>query len=185
MVQAHTSWALRDGALTILALDPGGTTGFAYYMADVTNTPDGKPEFFKERWNRGHLGPGAHHKGLYDFLGYMQVTNYIIVCESFEYRHNPKDQQRENIVLDSKEYIGIVKLFFAERMLPLEWHHPLVFQTASEGKGFWFPQKDSTKLKKVGLYSPNMIHANDATAHLLHFMSFKMKRNDLFEKLQE
>jgi hypothetical protein len=174
---------LTSGSTVILGLDPGGTTGYALYQAETIRNPDNKLEWYNEKWTQGELGPGDHHKELYDFLGYCQVTNFIIVCESFEYRRNPRDSQRDNIVLDSKEYIGVVKLFEQERMAPLD-HQRVVFQTASEGKGFWFPQKNPTKLKKIGLYTPGSVHMNDATAHVLHYGTFKLGRKYFLEALK-
>jgi hypothetical protein len=162
-----------------LGLDPGGTTGFALYQAEVIRNPDGRLEWFNEGWQIGHMGPGEHHKTLYDSLGLWQTPNFIIVCESFEYRRNPRDSQRDNIVLDSKEYIGVVKLFEQERMQA----HPgqrVVFQTAAMGKGFW----TDDKLRKVGHYAVNMKHANDAMRHVLHYMVFKLDRKDLLELLK-
>jgi hypothetical protein len=179
---------LNNGATSILGLDPGGTTGYALYQAQTVTNPEGGVEWFDERWTHGELGPLPHHDMLYDMLGQFQTTNYIIVCESFEYRRNPRDSQRDNIVLDSKEYIGIVKLFQMQRMLPIDFHghgaQRVVFQTAAEGKAFWFPQKDPAKLKKIGLYQRGSMHMNDATAHLLHYLTFKLNRNDLLEKLK-
>lgn len=187
MVQMPNSSRLNSGVTSILGLDPGGTTGYALYRAQTVINPDGDAEWFDEKWTQGELGPVAHHDILFDMLGRFQTTNFIIVCESFEYRRNPRDSQRDNIVLDSKEYIGIVKLFEMQRMLAMPSSggtQRVVFQTASEGKGFWFPKKDPTKLKKVGLYRPGSMHINDATAHVLHYMTFKMNRRDLLDRLK-
>jgi len=172
---------------SILALDPGGTTGYALWRANLILNPDGGEEWFDEKWHQGELGPVAHHDVLFDMLGRFQTTNYIIVCESFEYRRNPRDSQRDNIVLDSKEYIGVLKLFQMQRMLALEQSggtQRVVFQTASEGKGFWFKQKNPDKLKKIGLYRPGSMHINDATAHLLHYRTFKMGHRELLNRLK-
>lgn len=170
-----------------MGLDPGGTTGYALYRAQTIVNPDGDLEWYDERWTQGELGPGAHHKELYDFLGRSQTTNFIIVCESFEYRRRPQDAGRDNIVLDSKEYIGIVKLFEAQRMAtihPSMMYQRVVFQTASEGKGFWFKQKNPDKLKKLKLYTPGSVHINDATAHALHYMTFKLNLRQLLDRLK-
>lgn len=182
---------LNNGAINILGLDPGGTTGYAFYQAEVITDSSGKPEYYDEKWNTGQMG-GPHHLNLYDFLCRMQCTNFIVVCESFEYRRNPQDSQRDNIVLDSKEYIGVVKLFEQSRMAEAvtggHGVQRVVFQTAAEGKGFWYPRqggkRDPSKLKKIGLYNSGSIHMNDATAHILHYMTFKMGRKDLLDKLK-
>lgn len=190
-VQMSDTLSLTSGSIAILGLDPGGTTGFALYQAQaMTNpdVPDGRVvEWYDEKWQQGELGPVSHHDILFDMLGQFQTTNFIIVCESFEYRRRPEDAGRDNIVLDSKEYIGVVKLFEMQRMLALDGKagvQRVVFQTASEGKGFWFKKKDPAKLKKIGLYRSGSVHINDATAHVLHYMTFKMGRRDLLEKLK-
>lgn len=178
---------LSSGTTSILGLDPGGTTGYALYQAQTLVTPDGDLEWFDEKWHQGELGPLPHHDILFDMLGRFQTTNFIIVCESFEYRRRPEDAGRDNIVLDSKEYIGIVKLFQMQRMLALDGKagvQRVVFQTASEGKGFWFKQKDPAKLKKLKLYRPGSVHINDATAHALHYMTFKLNLRQLLERLK-
>lgn len=170
---------MRSGNLCVLALDPGGDTGWAAYQAEllIAHAPY---EIYNEKpILQGQMGPDPHHLELYNFLGQMHTTNFFIVCESFEYRQD----QRPNVVLVSKEYIGVVRLFCQERnaTLPdeLRVHH--VPQTAATGKGFWYPKVpgkkaswDGSKLKAVGLYQPttNGRHINDATAHLLQFLTF-------------
>lgn len=173
---------LISGTLCILGLDPGGTTGWASYDAEVIERPDkpGTYEFYNEKWNSGQIGPNKHHGNLWALLELKHARNFIIVCESFEYHR----EQRDNVVLVSLEYIGVTKLFYEQRLqytaTPLE----LVMQTASTGKSFWYPkkpgtqQRDATKLKAVNHYSPGMTHANDAMAHLLHYMTFTMDRKD-------
>jgi hypothetical protein len=169
---------MRSGELCVLALDPGGSTGWAAYQAEVITLSATTIEFRDERITQGQLGPEKHHRELYNLLGHMHTTNYFIVCESFEYRQD----QRANVVLISKEYIGVVELFCQERnsTLPddVQVHH--VPQTAATGKGFWYPKVpgkkaswDPTRLKAVGLYHPTTEgrHVNDATAHLLYWLS--------------
>lgn len=172
---------LSNGAINILALDPGGTTGFVLYGAETIRNPDGKLEWYNEKWQIGHMGPGAHHAMLYSSMELWQATNFIIVCESFEYRRRAADANRDNIVLDSKEYIGVVNLFEQQRMQGVtQGAQRVVFQTAATGKGFW---RDD-KLKKVGRYTPAMKHANDAMRHLLHYLVFKLDRRDILDLLK-
>lgn len=187
---------LVDGRLSILALDPGGTTGWALYTADVIHDLTGikadgpVPEFYKEKFNSGQMGPGHHHRRLWGLLEQWTVTNTIIVCESFEYRRNPKDRQRDNIVLDSKEYIGVVNLYqqhFEHTTAPRHdglLHLDVVYQTAATGKGFWTDQKLQA-VGKFGTPKTKWPHANDAMRHLLHYMVFKMNRQDILVPLKE
>lgn len=192
MVTTATLNDLVDGKLTILGLDPGGTTGWALYTADVIHNLAGErptPEFYNARFDAGQIGPGPHHRRLWGLLEQWTVTNTIFVCESFEYRRNPKDRGRDNIVLDSKEYIGVLNLYQQqydhEANLRSGNHHRMktVYQTAATGKGFWTDEK----LKAVNKFSTPKTrwpHANDAMRHLLHYMSFKMDRKDLLLPLR-
>jgi hypothetical protein len=103
----------------------------------------------------------------------------VIICESFEYRKGLRD----NLVLVSREYIGVVKLF-VQRYPAVQ----LVMQTAAYGamdKGnFW----TSDKLKKVELYDSHYApHGMDATCHLLQYLTFKRHEpaaHSLLEKLR-
>ena len=145
----------------IVALDPGGTTGWAY--VDIRD--DGTLEF-----HHGMLESQNHHNELRDLLygllynleGHRVVEYYNIVCESFEYRN----ASRPGLELVSVEYIGVMKLFCQEFNIP---YH---MQSASQGKirdkPTAFVKPDN--LKKLGLWSPNMIHAMDAYGHLLYFL---------------
>jgi hypothetical protein len=149
----------------IVALDPGGTTGVAW-LGDSTLS----------NLKRIHITENDHHKQLYDLL--YSLRPQVVVCESFEYRKGLRD----NVVLVSKEYIGVAKLYV--QRFP-ETH--LAMQTAAYGKaGFW----THDKLKRVGLYDSKFApHAMDATCHLLQYMTFQTSNNpvvmELLEKLRD
>lgn len=183
---------LVDGKLAILGLDPGGTTGWALYTADVIHNLSGErptPEYYNEKFNAGQIGPGQHHRRLWCLLEQWTVTNTIIVCESFEFRRNERDRNRTNIVLDSKEYIGVVKLYkdmFDHTTAQKPDNHvglDVVFQTAATGKGFWTDQKLQA-VRKQSTPKSKWPHANDAMRHLLHYMVFKMGRKDILQPLR-
>jgi hypothetical protein len=179
-----------DGSLSIVALDPGGSTGWASYDCEVLRDQGQFVptfEYYEEKWNSGEIGPDAHHTSLWNLLGLKRAQNYVVVCESFEYRKGLRD----NVVLVSLEYIGVAKLFVdMEPQTPTTpmWIH---MQTAAEGKGFWYPKipgtqkRDASKLKAVGKYRPGQTHANDAMAHLLHYMEQDMNRKDLLDSLKD
>lgn len=154
--------------MKVIALDPGGTTGWCTYENQEIVNPDGETEVYDERWVHGHLGPEEHHGQLYDFLGmqHSQQETYV-VCESFEFRQ----KARTGLVLVSLEYIGVTKLFVRERRLQLK------MQTAAMGKGFVTDEK----LRKMGLYQPGWKHANDATRHLVYYLVNSHKRMDLIK----
>jgi hypothetical protein len=185
---------MRSGMLHVLALDSGGSTGWAMYQAETWKDSNRWPDVVSESpILQGQLGPDKHHSELWDLLGTMHVTNFIIVCESFEYR----GEDRANISLISKEYIGVVELFTQDRnrTLPADIQVRHVPQTAATGKGFWYPKVpgkkaswDPRKLQAVGLYQPttNGRHINDATAHLLAWLSFgPWKRQEWIMKLKD
>jgi hypothetical protein len=151
--------------LKIIALDPGGTTGWASYT-----------DFTDERLAKfacGQIGPDEHHEELFsDVL--LAGTGYEveIVCESFEYRN----ANRPGLVLLSKEYIGVAKLSATM------FSRPYTEQTASKAKGF---VRDS-HIKKLGLWSVGNKHAMDAMRHLIYYMINGPHRNsEVARKLLE
>lgn len=137
----------------IVALDPGGTTGWAMVTLDNDKEP---------QYNCGMFRSLQHHKELHDALGLWQTEKYTIVSESFEYRN----ASRAGLNLSSVEYIGVTRLFCQERNIPL------YFQSASQGKirdkptAFIKPEN----LKRLDLWSTGMVHAMDAYGHLLYFL---------------
>ena len=137
--------------LRIIALDPGGTTGWA--LADIEE--GGHIEFKHDMLERMN-----HHKELHDTLESFEPD--IIVCESFEYRN----ANRPGLELISVEYIGVMKLF-AETS-----GTPYVMQKAAQGKirdkPTAFVKPDN--LKRLSLYHPNQVHAMDAYGHLLYYI---------------
>jgi hypothetical protein len=146
----------------IEALDPGGSTGWARWQD--------QPMPYDPPWDHftcGQIGPHQHHEELYDHLCSEQTDDFTVVSESFEFRQG---QQKPNIVLVSREYIGVAKLFCAQRNV-----RPVVLQTAGLAKGF-IPDKPegglpaNAKLKVMGLYVPGKPHANDAMRHLIYYM---------------
>lgn len=147
----------------IIALDPGGTTGWALWEQHLAIHGTAK-----DVWNVGQMGPEDHHSDLYAHLERCHTHEFTVVCESFEFRQN---RQRDNINLMSREYIGVTKLFGQERSTPV------VFQTAARAKGFVTDQK----LKAMGLWWPGNKHAMDAMRHLITYMVQKERRYDLIE----
>lgn len=146
---------------TVVALDPGGTTGYAVWH--------GGQSFY-----HGQMGPDEHHHDLWNYLAKLKTAggdeDLTIVCESFEFRQN---RQRDNIELISKEYIGVVKLFRES------YHTPVVFQTAALGKGFITDEK----LKAMGIWKVTMgeRHARDAYRHLYFYLINRLKHYEFME----
>lgn len=155
----------------VLALDPGGTTGWATYTARVVVDPfTNAVEYKDEGWNCGQLA-GEHHSELWKLLLDNQSHDYQLVCERFEYRNTA----RSGLVLDSREYIGVTKLFAQQRRLPL------TLQNASEAKGF---VRDS-HLKRLALWSSGNPHAMDAMRHLLFWLTNRYEDKNFRKMLLE
>lgn len=136
--------------MKILALDPGGTTGFAAY--------DGNAQESISKFAEGQIGPEDHHEELTRFMWryFTEKTGSFLVCERFEYRN----QSRAGLDLSSREYIGVAKLFSQQSGIPV------IFQNASQAKGF----VQDRHIRKLGLWYPDHKHAMDAMRHLLYFM---------------
>jgi hypothetical protein len=148
---------MGNGPLELVSLDPGGTTGWASYSADMLFVDNVKAEYFRERFNSGEIGPDEHHRRLFEFLEMKRTHSFVIICESFQYRPN-----MDSAELISNEYIGVVKKFHQDFEVPVVW------QTKSYGRGFF----DDAKLKKLQVFNRGMGHANDAMGHLLQYMVF-------------
>lgn len=134
---------------SIMALDPGGTTGWAYFNS--------RRKFVK----CGQLN-GQHHWELINLFHLEEVDYDItneIVSESFQFRQFT-GFDKSKVELDSVEYIGVLKLYSQLNDIPLH------FQTASVAKHF----VSDDKLKRLGWYSrtAGMVHARDALRHLLY-----------------
>lgn len=164
------------GPFRILAIDPGGTTGYRY-VAHSPNEPTVPTDIHEFMWEGGQIGPDEHHLELQNLLiQYRQKADaspLTIVCESFEFRqHINKESAKTGVNLISKEYIGIIKLFVETSTNVI-----VRFQTASAAKQL-VPDKGplaNEKLRQLGLYTTANPHQNDATRHALRHMVINMK----------
>lgn len=153
----------------ILALDPGGTTGWAHallHSRDAVELPD-------ILLTTGEFGPEPHHQKLYDHVMWEHEYNLPpleVVCEPFHYRQNVvEDGQkfRGKVELISGEYIGVIKLACAQ--LGLSYYDRFV---PGEAKTYC-PNK---KLEALGwLQTPitPMRHRNDALRQLVKYLIVK------------
>jgi hypothetical protein len=156
--------------MRIVSFDPGGTTGWAMFDNEGHSVA---------RFTSGQLGPQMHHQDLWDLLRELHHVNgapgtwcedFRIVSESFEFRNNNKDRERDNIELISREYIGVIRLYGAMHNLK-----HLAFQTAAQGKIRERQYKNKSgsfvqprHLKNLGLWMDGTGHAMDAYGHLLY-----------------
>lgn len=134
----------------IITFDPGGTTGIA--VATIDSNVE-VPKFEVEQ-----LGPQQHHVELEDFLEHnlAHADRKFVVYETFDYRNT----SRSGLVLDSREYIGVITLWCKRRGVAL------YKQTPAQAKGF----VSDNILKELNLYSKAFRHANDAMRHLIYFI---------------
>lgn len=158
----------------VVSLDPGGTTGYAIYDAEFPVASLTKREPIEDRLTVGHLGPEDHHEELYDLLELQHIRDFYLVTESFEFRQG---NQRNNINLMSKEYIGVAKLFAQQRGLIGSKRVRYYEQTAGLAKPFVTDEK----LRIMNWWTPGMKHANDAARHLVFFLVNKQGRTDLIQ----
>ena len=142
--------------LRIIGLDPGQTTGLVCLeLMDQT---------VHEWVVVEQLGPSDHHQILYNKL--FELKPQRVVCERFTY------QRRDLVVLKSVEYIGVARLF------SINSETPMYEQTPTQAKNLW----TDSKVKKLGLWRPNMPHAMDAMRHVLYFVTVTLK-NERFIKM--
>lgn len=168
--------------MRIIAIDPGGTTGWAQhtmFMDQITNPMVDiagaiNVGFYKDE----------HHGYLWSNL--YEFNPDVIVYERFDYqiRVDSEGNERQKIDLSAKEYIGILKLWAAQHS-----KCKLVPQQQYKDKGYGNPSSQWTddKLKHLGLYHPGTDgeHMNDAQRHLLSYIVFgQPKRVDYLKLLR-
>lgn len=137
--------ALKDYKFTIMAFDPGITTGYA-----IGEVVIGRFQFRSSGQNKFSRS---------DLWGMLSSINpEFVVTESFEFRRGARD----NLVLDSRNVMGVLELWCQTN----NKHYRS--QTASTGKGYF----DNDRLKELKVYRVSCPHANDATRHLLHWINF-------------
>ena len=132
---------------TAIAIDPGGTTGFA--IGKANNEVFGVTPF-QEPYS---------HEGLYAYL--RSVGFMTIICEDFLYRN----AARPGLELVSREMIGVIKLYCQQNKIKPIMQNP----GEAVGKNAYF---SNDRLKKMGVYVPGRPHAMDALRHLLHWWQF-------------
>lgn len=151
--------------MRVLAVDPGPTTGFAFFKNDIFQT-----------WQTRYP-PSRAHSDLYNDIHIMLGDIDIIIVEKFEFR---KDKERDNINYVAAELVGVVKLYAqrSERIRLVEQSSSLIGKTA-----FW--SDDNQRVKRLRLYDPKASpHGMDALRHLLYFLTFTCKDERWLEKLR-
>ena len=130
---------------TVVAVDPGGTTGLALWSPALgLSMRELSPADQAVDWLADVLGSGNPKRS-------VVVERYIITPATAK-----MSQQH-----DALEIIGAVKF------LVRKYGHTLTMQTPAEAKKF----STDTKLKNVGWYQPGLPHARDASRHALLYLA--------------
>jgi hypothetical protein len=156
--------------LTAIAVDPGGTTGWAMVQIDphveriVIKGEARTRTLYNEHWICGELGPRHHHSELYAHLERWHTSEFVLIGERFDFRGD----DRSDINLMAREYIGVMNLFGQERGVDVVWQWP--FEVVGDKPNTFV--KDSN-VKTAKLWVPGKRHAMDAMRHLLYWMTAK------------
>lgn len=141
---------------TLLALDPGETTGLAVYTAD------GVVKSGQIRTSPKTLD-----------MVFDQVKPTHVVCEEF-LLYSWKAMEQAMTKIRTLRYIGMIEYITSKNGIPL------YMQTAQVGKSFC----TNEKLIGWGFYKPGQPHAMDAVRHLCQFLLFYGRRTiDASERL--
>lgn len=135
--------------LTILAFDPGGTTG--YYQGEIDLKTG---VIFPNTIRYGQLGPDKHHAELYSMLRMTINSNPHLVIVTEDYI--PEFAKAQNYV--ALEYIGIMQAVASTRVVPFE-------RQPRNIKPYWTREK----MQAVGHWPKGKPHAQDAARHWLAF----------------
>lgn len=142
---------------TILALDPGKTTGYCIGL-------------FDHRANILFMAPGEQrlsHRQFYEFVQRLcsecNWHNVEVVCETFTFRQGAVT----GLDFTPAELIGILKWFCEGRtLINMHWQQPTV-----QGKKAYFSDDE---LKRLEIYwAHGKGHARSATKHFMNFVQFK------------
>lgn len=164
---------------SILALDPGGTTGYAHAALLGSSIDNSRLEGRDVSLDdilvmTGEFGPTEHHEELYHFINTLALpglgSKLEVVSEPFHYRQNVVEEGekfRGKVELISAEYIGVIKLACAQ--LGLQYYDRF---TPGEAKRYC----PNRKLELLGwLQTPitPMRHRNDALRQLVKYLIVK------------
>lgn len=139
---------------TLLALDPGETTGYAFF-----EFVHGQAPVLVEYGQLKTKTPEAADEE-YDKL-FSRVQPEHVVLENYRvYGH--KAQMHANNEMITSQNIGILKVIISKRKLNYD------MQMASQAKGFC----DDDKLRAWGVWHRGAKHARDATRHGIYWGLF-------------
>lgn len=156
--------------VTVIAFDPGGSTGWAMWRAEKLVNDKGLPEYYNEVTNSGCFDEQDHHEKIVDLLELQRTEVYHVITEAFLDRPG----RNTSTELISRDYIGVMHLWCKQNDQPLHQ------QSAVMAKKFITDQK----LRKMGFWSTNK-HSRDALRHMLFYMINTMQMHHLVETWKE
>lgn len=131
----------------LLALDPGETTGWAFFV-DGELTKWGQAPTKLEGWS-----------AIEEVFGALKPTH--VVAENYRvYEHKLK--QHANSEVYTLRLIGVIDYICFKRNIPI------TYQMAQSAKGFC----TDSKLKTWGYWKEGMKHARDAVRHGCYYLLF-------------
>jgi len=138
---------------TLLALDPGETTGWAIYLDH-------------KLFRSGQIKTKTVETGVSELLELLRCykPDFLVYEHYRVYQHKAKDHAHSD--LHTSQFIGAIKTICLLRDIP---YHT---QMASQAKGFCTDEK----LKFWGLYKKGEKHARDAIRHGAYFLVFNWKK---------
>ena len=142
--------------MRILAIDPGGTTGWTKLEIQRGSDPQVRDN---HTWASGELNRKKHHYDLYTLLG---LTNPDILLWE-QYRTEPGEGWQETIAI---QYIGVIELWLQERRNRRPTIRTYSYP-ASKIKEFWTDRK----LIHVGLYESGSTHIRDTRRQVLVYLT--------------
>jgi hypothetical protein len=137
----------------LLWFDPGETTGWALFRRNPEHT-------FLEA--QGQLETWPIEACVRNFTDLIQSSQPTRV--GYESYHIYQWRLKEHTFAEvpTLQIIGCLRTLCIQKMMPYD------SQTAQTGKGF----STDDKLKKWGIFHPNMKHARDAVRHATHYLIF-------------
>ena len=159
--QAKVNRFAENHGHPIVGLDPGETTGYAYW-----NPQD-------STFTLRQLKTKSPEEGYSNILNQMrQDLNYNfegleIVCEDYRV-YAWKADTHSWAGLHTPQLIGAIKIMAMLQLLPLH------FQMAQEAKSW----ATDDQLKSWGVYDPGQRHARDASRHIIRHMFFYTGKAD-------
>ncbi len=138
--------------MIVISIDPGGTTGVA--ICDFSVTERGEWEWMELT--------GDHHMELWELL--INHDPDVVVYERFNYQRRDITEG-VSLVLDSVEYIGIIKL--AKRRCAYWGNTDFELVEQQPSVRTWWT---NDRLRKLSLWRSSE-HERDATRHLLRYMT--------------